>query len=268
VGLLDSVRKKLFPLSESDAGTLEPARVLDISSGTNFRDLGGYDSPWGPTRYRRFVRSGSTSYLTERDLARLQDYGVCRVLDLRSPFESPRTSDRFSRREGVEWLNVALFDYDLSDPQLSGTATPSGNYLIAGYVNMLSYKSAIRRIFEYFAQTPEGGCALFHCAAGMDRTGMTAMLLLGLAEVPREQVVADYLYSFAPVREVDRVVFQGEEPYVRQATWNPFPSRQEAIEFMLDRVAEGYGDTWSYLRSCGIEEDALLKVRRMLVPMD
>lgn len=247
------------------AGPLEPARILDVPSGDNYRDLGGYDTPWGSTSYRRLVRSGSTASLTSADLARLELYGVCRVLDLRSPFEEPRATDRFSRREKVVWENVPLFDYDLSDPKLSGTATPAGNYLIDGYVTMLSNREAIRQIFAFIAETPPGGAALFHCAAGMDRTGMVAMLLLGLAEVPRAQIVADYLYSFASIEEVDQVVFDGREPEVLPGSWNPLPSRREAVEFMLDRIEEGYGTTRAYLAACGLGEVCLDAVRGMLV---
>ena len=97
---------------------------------------------------------------------------------------------------------------------------------------------------------------------------MTAMLLLGLAGVPRKQVVADYLYSFAPVDEVDRVVFGGEEPEIRPGRWNPLPSRKQTIEFMLDRIEEGYGSTRAYLAACGISEVCLEAVRGMLVGSD
>ena len=38
----------------------------------------------------------------------------------------------------------------------------------------------------------QDGCTLFHCRAGKDRTGVVAMLLLGLAGVSDEDIVADY----------------------------------------------------------------------------
>ena len=262
MGFFDSIRKAF---GMSGAGPLEEARLLDIPSGSNYRDLGGYDTPEGPTQYRRFVRAGSTSSLTDADLTRLEDYGICRVLDLRSRFEEPQVTDRFARRKGIAWLDVPLFDYDLSDPNLTGVRIPDGNYLIDGYVTMLSNHEAIRRIFTFFAETPADGGVLFHCAAGMDRTGMVAMLLLGLADVPRTQVVADYLYSFASVDEVDRVVFDREEPRVMAASWNPLPSRKEAVEFMYDRVTGGYGSFRAYLAACGLGRDCLDAVRGMLV---
>ncbi len=249
-------------------GPLEEARFLDVPSGSNYRDLGGYPTPTGLTRYRRFVRAGATDALTDADLTRLETYGVHRVLDLRSAFEAPHSSDRFARRKGVAWLNVPLFDYNLSDPSLLATQAPEGNYLIDGYVTMLSNRRAVREIFEFFAQTPEGEGVLFHCAAGMDRTGMTAMLLLGLADVPRAHIVADYLYSFAPQDEVDRMVFDHEDPRVQEASWNPLPTRCEAIEFVYDRVMEGYGSTRAYLAACGVSEVCLDTVRGMLVESD
>ena len=264
MGLMDMLRAAL-PWSGRGSGPIEASRLLDVPSGDNYRDLGGYPTPYGPTAYRRFVRAGSTSSLTRADLARLEEYGVSQVLDLRSRFEDPRLTDRFVREPEVIWLNVPLFDYDLSDPKLSGTPTPAGNYLIDGYVTMVSNRDAIRQIFEFCAQTPPGRATLFHCAAGMDRTGMTAMLLLGLAEVPRRHIVADYLYSFAPVEEVDAVVFGGREPRVVPGSWNPLPSRRQAVEFMLDRVEEGYGTTRAYLEACGLSGVCLDTVRGMLV---
>ena len=268
MSVLDSIRAFFAKLRPDELGPLEEARILEVPSGHNFRDLGGYDTPSGPTRFRRFVRSGSCSSLTHTDIQRLKDYGVCRVVDLRSSFEDPRITDRFCREPGVEWLNVPLFDYDLSDPKLTGVAAPDGNYLIDGYVTMLSNRPAMRRIFEFLGETPAGGCALFHCAAGMDRTGMVAMLLLGLAEVPRTQIVADYLYSFASVAEVDRVVFGGRAPELREGSWNPLPSRREAVSFMLDRIEGGYGGTRAYLSACGVDEVCLDRVRGMLMGSD
>lgn len=267
MGFFDKLRAMLFWPSADDLGPLQEARILDVQSGQNFRDLGGYPTPYGLTAYHRFVRSGSTSSLSTADATRLEQYGICRVLDLRSSYEDPRTSDRFARRPSVQWYNVPLFDYDLSDPKLSGTATPEGNYLIDGYVTMISNRPAIRQIFEFFGQTPPGGGVLFHCAAGMDRTGMTAMLLLGLADVPRKHIVADYLYSFAPIKEVDEVVFGGAAPTIRSGVWNPLPSRKQAIEFILDRIEEGYGSTRAYLEACGIEKVCLETVRGMLVEL-
>lgn len=266
MGLWENLRSALWHTGPAGSGPLEEARFLDVPSGSNYRDLGGYPTPSGLTRYRRFVRAGATDSLTTSDVSRLERYGIRRVVDLRSAFEAPITTDRFARRPDVSWLNVPLFDYDLSDPALVATRAPEGNYLIDGYVTMLSNRRAVCQIFEFFGQAAAAGeGVLFHCAAGMDRTGVTAMLLLGLAEVPRAHIVADYLYSFATQDEVDRMVFDHEDPRVVEASWNPLPVRREAIEFVYDRVTEGYGTTRAYLAACGISEVCLDAVRGMLV---
>ncbi len=38
---------------------------------------------------------------------------------------------------------------------------------------------------------PDALPGVFHCAAGKDRTGLLAMLILGCLEVEHEQIVAD-----------------------------------------------------------------------------
>ena len=49
--------------------------------------------------------------------------------------------------------------------------------------------SSIRSVMEALDGP---GCSLFHCRAGKDRTGVVAMLLLGLAGVDDEFIVEDY----------------------------------------------------------------------------
>ena len=47
------------------------------------------------------------------------------------------------------------------------------------YIGLLDHsQNTIKRVFEAMADT--AGCILFHCTAGKDRTGVTAMLLLDL----------------------------------------------------------------------------------------
>ena len=45
------------------------------------------------------------------------------------------------------------------------------------------------------ANSREGHTAIYHCAAGTDRTGIISALLLGLADVPNETIIADYALS-------------------------------------------------------------------------
>ena len=150
---------------------LEDGRKLRVRSGFNIRELGGYATQDGPTRYHRFLRSGGTRSLTEGDLGLLRTWGVTRVTDLRSIGESPQLTCRFAKQDWVEWSNVPLYEYDMSAPAMR-PVRDSGGFFVAGYLRMLSSTMSMRRLFAFFAEAGPAECVLFHCAAGMDRTGV------------------------------------------------------------------------------------------------
>lgn len=235
-------------------------------SCVNVRDLGGYKMQEGCTPYHRFVRCGGTRSLTQDDLDLFRDWGVTRVLDLRGAVESPRLTCRFSNQPWVTWVNVPLYDVDISSPAMV-PADNVDNYLVSSYLHMLSANQAIRRIFEFFSEARASECTLFHCAAGMDRTGMVAMLLLDLAGVPREQIMADYAYSFSERKDVDVAVAAGVGTKVTGAPNlnEPFGSyllrvRLEAIATVYDTLIQTYGSAKGFLLDCGVSPKALRAV--------
>ena len=64
---------------------------------------------------------------------------------------------------------------------------------------LLENKTAIKETFEILAEAK--GCTIFHCTAGKDRTGIIAMLILGLSGVSRKDIIANYevTYTYIPV---------------------------------------------------------------------
>lgn len=248
--------------SKRPSQPIRPARILDVPSGRNIRELGGYPTPVGLTAYRRFLRSGSTEYLTRRDIDALRTYGVTHVLDLRSPMESPERTCCFARERSVSWKNVELYGYDISDPRLM-PAEPSDNYLVGSYLTMLANHGAVREIIAFCATVPRDACVLFHCAAGMDRTGVTALLLLAIVGVSREQIVKDYGYSFDKIAVVDRAVETGE--HVDSNPWMSLNDRIAAMFTVYDTLMGAYGSVEEYLTDCGATPDELALLRaRML----
>lgn len=254
MGFVDRWRELWQPRPQE----IDPARKLELATGFNVRELGGYAVEHGATSWRRFVRSGGLDMLSLQDQQRLHAYGVRLVLDLRGNHEVEFARDKIAEMPEVRFKHVPLFDIDLSDPALGGEGEGS-SYHTLGYLTMLSNHEAIRQIFSFFSTAGPSECVLFHCAAGMDRTGMVAMLLLGLAGANRERIVADYCYSFAPEREVDEVVIGHREPSRRELVL-----RLEAINTVLDRLEQGYGTIEQYLRACGVPEAELARVRAHL----
>lgn len=233
--------------------------MLDV--GYNVRELAGYETPQGKTQAHRFIRSGDTDMLSERDVAFFQDYGVRRVLDLRSASECHIAADDLARQPWVTYKNIELFSYDLHDPALDRGGEPRG-FLASSYLTMLANQEAVRSMFAFFAEAKPNECVLYHCAAGMDRTGVTSMLLLGLAGVDRQHIIADYCYSYGTPEEVDDIVFRGN---AKRHTRNDIRGAMDTMGQVYDRVRGAYGSVRGYLTACGVTQRELTAVRDHLV---
>lgn len=237
-------------------------RILDVPSAMNLRELGGYETPEGSTQAHRFLRCGSTRCLDHRDRAYLREYGLTHVLDLRGSSEAPEATCVYAHEKGVIWRNVELFGQNLSDPAIV-TANGSLDYLAGGYWRMLANHDAIYNALSFLAAVPVRECALFHCAAGMDRTGIVAMLLLGLAGVSRTDIIKDYLYSYASVSEVDHFVATGEAQ--RKGIYVRLNGRQRTISGVYDTLVKNYGGIRQYLAACGMSDSTLDRLRARLL---
>jgi len=258
MGLFD----RLFP--ETHVEGADGIRILDTPTAMNLRGLGGWPTPDGVTQAHRFIRAGSTRYISGRDIKYLREYGVTHVLDLRGRGETPQMTCAFANRPGFTWKNVSLYDFDLSDPKIVAIQKDS-DYLARGYLSMLGRQEAIRQVFSFFAAVPLEQCVLFHCAAGMDRTGVTAMLLEGLVGVSRDDITRDYLYSFAPMHDVDRYVECGELPERMRS--GRMSSLLDVIGQAYDTLIDAYGSIAAYLSACGVTAAELDALRaRLLQP--
>ena len=133
----------------------------------------------------------STAQLTPADVQALLAYGVGCVIDLRSENETAAAPSVFRGQPGVAYYTVPLLD-EAASSGFTG-ALPKG--MGAVYQALLDRNAAdFARIVHLLAAHLDK-VTLFHCTAGKDRTGVTAMLLLALAGVPREAIVADYAVS-------------------------------------------------------------------------
>lgn len=233
--------------------------MLDV--GYNVRELGGYATAHGTTVSHRFLRSGDTDMLSERDLAFFRQYGVSRVVDLRSVSETRVAPDDLASQPWVTYRNVPLYDFDMHDPTLD-ISEHDGGYLASGYLTMLANRPAVREIFSFFAEAGADECVLFHCAAGMDRTGVTAMLLLGLAGVGRQHIIADYVYSYGTPEEVNQAVFEGKIPKTAR---NDLAGAINTMATVYDRLTGSYGSVRGYLTACGLTQRQISNVRNHLL---
>lgn len=174
-------------------------RLLPLQGGRNFRDLGGYRTADGRhVKWNMLFRSGSMHGLTDADYVALEKRGIRVVCDFRD------TRERAA--EPVNWPaagapRVLSEDYRLDmagfmpgGDRTTWTPETARAAMTASYPRMLvQFHGQYRRMFD---ELLAGHAPLaFNCAAGKDRTGIAAALLLTALGVPRETVIQDYLLT-------------------------------------------------------------------------
>jgi len=166
-------------------------RHIALDGVYNIRDLGGYATAQGTqTAWRRFLRADSPHALNEVGQARLQAEGLATVIDLRTAAEITETPNPFASRAGVTYAHRPLFAA-LAPGKLAESAD-GAHPLLGFYQSALDDRhEALHDIMTLIARADEGA-VMFHCTVGKDRTGLVAALLLGLAEVSADDIVADY----------------------------------------------------------------------------
>jgi protein tyrosine/serine phosphatase len=170
-------------------------RHLDWDGCFNVRDLGGLPTIDGTnTRPGAAVRADSLNKLTDRGWAALVDHGVRTVIDLRNDFEREAEPDLAARPEAITTLELPLDgfeDREFWDAVARGPQFGTPIYY-AAHLRRMPQRSAA--VLHAIAAAPPGGVA-FHCVGGRDRSGQVAILLLHLAGVPSDEIIADYELS-------------------------------------------------------------------------
>ena len=231
------------------------SKRLEFTTIFNVRDLCGYKTPSGTVLPHRYMRSGDTMFLSDEERQALLDYGVRRVVDLRMAIERPDLSNRLAHVDGVAWINSSMADDRTMTPEWMQQGTVVG-FVVEGYQRMLSDKEGVKTIFEFMAEAKPNECVLFHCAGGMDRTGLVSSLILGCAGVARDHIVADYAYSFGEDEEVDELLTNWDlsAPYCPH---DGVKARISAMYELLDWIQRDYGTTRNLLLDCGVSNDAI-----------
>lgn len=225
---------------------------------------------------------------------------VRRLYDLRSEREinkQPKTI-KPAEIDGVERVCVPVFqDQDFSP---EGLARRHKNYsdpdedenhgYSAGFVRayreiFVNAGPAYRRIFEHIRDRdiPEdtGGTRpeplLFHCAAGKDRTGVFAALVLRLCGVPDEITAWEYSITEKGLGSWREVILEhmmkggesgsGGAALTREEAERAVGSRGKNMIVFLDEVVDQeFGGVEKYMQDqCGLSAEDVETIRRRLV---
>ncbi len=239
------------------------SRWIELAGASNVRDLGGLPTVDGATTRRGVVvRSDGVHELTADDVAKLTDeIGVRHVIDLRTPGERTQTGRGLLGARDIVYSELAIIDDELIEQRRvareAAMARPGADpavVLAEGYQQLLEvgadrFVTAIERIVA-----PGGAPALFHCSAGKDRTGVLAALLLELARVEREVVVADYAATETRIEEVRArlAVLPSFAHAAAEATGMSMSSPARTMSMLLDWLdtTAGGAEAW-FLASGG-----------------
>ena len=249
----------------------ETARVterwIQLAGACNVRDLGGLPlRDGGVTRSGVVLRADALDGLTADDVTALADaFGLRHVIDLRSDGERVERGRGLLGDRVVAYTEVEVVPSDALGARQAAREERFANgdepasIMADGYMHLLelggpAFAQAVNALAE------EGGTpALFHCSAGKDRTGVLAALLLDVAGVEHDAIVADYALT---TERVDAVFarLRGPQWFSRLAEEAPafvFGSEAATMSAFLAALADRWGDAVGYLTSVGVSTDIL-----------
>ena len=214
----------------------------------NFRDLGGLPTVDGRvTRHGVLFRSSALEELSSRDVRRLiDDIGVRTVIDLRSA-DDCETAEAL-RDTSIRYVNLPV-SRGAPTTSLDRPMDADGRADMARIYGMyLEVSSASIR--EIFAELTSGATpAVFHCAAGKDRTGVVAAIVLSAVGVTRDAVVADFMETEPALDEI--IAYLQRRPACADIVLRFPPGTMDVganfmIDF-LDDVERTYGGMYAWL---------------------
>ena len=216
----------------------------------NMRDLGGYCTlDKRETKFNRFIRSDLPLNMTLDEKKYLIKNNITTIIDLRN-------SDELLKKPNC--LNESPFIY--YNIELNGDTFPNlEDDIPNGYLDIIGDIKKINAIFKIILSC--NGNILFNCTAGKDRTGIISMLLLLIANVPEEDIIADYEVSYTYIKEY--VVRMHE----LHQEWPSFvgKSKPEYMEQTLKLFKEKYNSIENYLKLLGLKNIEIKKLKSKLL---
>ena len=246
-----------------------PSRLIGLEAVHNFRDLGGYPTAGGrTTKWRTLFRSDGLYRLRGADdMSRVRQLGLKSVIDLRT--------EREQREQGIfptDDIEVTFHHLSIVDVTWSDTETPEFDdeveFLVWGYRDMLEIGSSrFADAMHVLAQT-DSLPAVFHCAAGKDRTGVLAALLLSSLGVDDAHICADYgLTQDAMQRTIAWSKVHRPELAERYATIPKayLAADPRAMQIILAELAQRHGSVRNYVREIGVADNTVDALSNLLL---
>lgn len=185
-------------------------QLYEFEQILNFRDFGGYPTQeGGKIKAGKLFRSANFHKSTPSDLSRLAELDIGLLVDLRHLPERKRQPNKWPEsaltkvmqytnakgpKEGQLAPHEAFVKQDLS------VAEDAKNYMRKSYYQRprdSGFKTIFSNTLKHMAATGDG--IVIHCAAGKDRTGTLAAIILSVLGVDEETIMKDYMMTMTAV---------------------------------------------------------------------
>lgn len=207
----------------------------------NTRDLGGYNGANGrKVIHGKLFRTDEPASLSEKDRRALSDIPLVSLIDFRSIKEQQDKPDILP--ESIRrYYFLPISPGKLSDMK---DARIDENLMIRVYRELVTDKDAIAQYTEFFRILQSDGTTplAFHCAAGKDRTGVAAALVLYSLGVDEKTIMKDYLLSAGYIHEKYADILKKKPAYAPLLTVKP-----EYLQAAIDTIQNQYGSVDNYL---------------------
>jgi protein-tyrosine phosphatase len=239
-------------------------RLLPLVGAYNFRDLGGYPTGDGRfTAWRRLYRSDTLHALTESDLEVLGGLGLASVIDLRTSAEVERSGRGLLATTSLRYLHLSVIgDGGTADSAPEGQEGLAQRYLWYLDVGRRALVDALTAVGDVSSYP-----LVFHCAAGKDRTGVLAALVLDILGVEQSVIVEDYVLTASRMDLIASRFRAEADAEVRIAEIPQFLLRAESetMETFLDQLYRLYGGARPWALAAGVLPEALSAMTASLV---
>ncbi len=245
-------------------------RQIEFENVINFRDIGGYRTRYGRTvAWRRLFRSAELRHLSVNDLAKLRgEIGLTSILDLRNGYEVKHQGLGLLGGAGFKYYNVPFISDD--GPQEKKVPSYEGFHSMGEfYVHLIRQNGFNRQVVAALEIVADPGNhpLVFHCAAGKDRTGILAAIILGALDVADEDIQQDYCLSAFHMEMVRNRLknapkLSADVPELPDFAWE---ATAESMALLLAALRREYGTMKDFLSTHGAAPSVLKRLRTALL---
>lgn len=237
---------------------LAAERKLGMQGTPNFRDFGGYHTVDGrQVKWGFLFRSGQLSGLSAQDVTLLASLELDLVCDFRRVEEQENEPSRLPQRDSPRIASLPIIPgsnsrfFEEAESRDLGGRQAMFDFMVEINRDFAEAQSeTYARMFNEILNI-EDARFLVHCAAGKDRTGFAAAIILLALGVPREVVMRDYMLTsqfFHPQREIERLQRKYQMEHMDAASVLPMLEvHEDYLIRALDSIEESFSSFEDYL---------------------